>query len=62
MVKSVIVTLTGDIPETVLHLAGKVVIGTAEYPGTVTAIVVHLTSTLPAPTQVTIEGTGLKVV
>ena len=61
MVKSVIITLTGDIPETALNQAGKIVIGTDEYPGTVTAIVVHTPPALPASTQITIEGTGLKV-
>lgn len=59
--KSVIITLTGDIPETTMNQAGKLVIGTVEYLGTVTAIVVHTVSTLPASTKVTIEGTGLKV-
>jgi len=62
LVKSVVITLTVDIPDAAVNQSAKVVIGTAEYLGTVTAIVVHTSPpALPASTKVTIEGTGLKV-
>jgi len=49
-----------DIPETELNKDGKLVIGTVEYPGTVTAIIVHEVQTLPT-SKVTLEASGLKV-
>ena len=58
--KSVVITLTIDIPETELNKDGKLVIGTVEYPGTVTAIIGHEVQTLPT-SKVTLEASGLKV-
>lgn len=63
MVKSVLVTLTIDIPDNQLSQAGKVVIGTTEYPGTVTAIIVHeAAAQAPAVSKVTIQAPGLGIV
>ncbi len=61
MVKSIVITLTTDIPETELNKAGKLVIGTAEYLGTVTAIIAHEVQT-PAVNKLTIQAPGLEVV
>ena len=61
MVKSVVITLTVDIPETELNKDGKLVIGTVEYTGKVTAIVVHEAQAVPA-TKVTLQGQGLEIV
>ena len=59
MVKSVIVTLTVDIPETELSKDAKIVIETVEYVGRITAIIVHEAQ---VPTsKLTIEAQGLKV-
>jgi len=61
MVKSVIVTLTVDIPETELNTQATVTIGSNTYAGTVTAIVAHVIQTVPT-TTVTIQAPGLVVV
>lgn len=61
MVKSVVITLTADIPETELSKSGKLVIGTAEYPGTVTAIIAHEVQALPV-NKLTIQAPGLEIV
>lgn len=61
MVKSVIVTLSVDIPETELNAQATVTIGANTYPGTVTAIVAHTIQTVPT-TTVTIQAPGLVVV
>ena len=59
--KSVVITLTADIPETELNKTGKLVIGTAEYPGTVTAIIAHEAQTVSV-TKVTLQAAGLEIV
>ena len=61
MVKSVVVTLTVDIPETELNKDGKLVIGTAEYTGKVTAIIAHEVQTVTV-TKVTLQAPGLEIV
>lgn len=61
MVKSVIITLTVDIPETELNQDGKLVIGAAEYTGKVVAIIVHEALTAPV-TKVTLQAPGLEIV
>ncbi len=60
MVKSVVITLAVDILETELSKDAKLVIGTTEYPGTVTAILAHEVQALPT-SKLTIEAQGLKV-
>ena len=61
MVKSVIVTLSVDIPETELNTQATITIGPNTYTGTVTAIVAHTIPTIRA-TTVTIQAPGLVVV
>lgn len=61
MAKSVIVTLTVDIPETELNNSATLTIGANTYLGTVTAIVAHVIQTIPT-TTVTIQAPGLVVV
>jgi hypothetical protein len=60
-VKSVVITLTIDIPETELNKDGKLVIGTAEYTGKVTAIIAHEVQIVPT-TKVTLQAPGLEIV
>jgi len=60
MVKSVIVTLSVDIPETELNTQATITIGANTYSGTVTAIVAHVIQTVPL-TTVTIQAPGLVV-
>jgi len=59
-VKSVVITLTADIPETELNKTGKLVIGTVEYPGTVTAIIAHEAQTVTV-NKLTIQAPGLAI-
>ena len=58
LVKSVVITLTGTVPDTALNQSGKLVVGTTEYPGTVTAIITHEVQT---PTKVTLQAQGLQI-
>jgi predicted alpha/beta-hydrolase family hydrolase len=60
-VKSVVITLTVDIPETELSKSGKLVIGTVEYLGTVTAIIAYEVQT-PVVNKLTIQAPGLQIV
>ena len=59
MVKTVMITLDGDIPETELGKAATVTIGTNSYAGVVRIIVIHEVEA--APSAVTLEAQGLKV-
>ncbi len=59
--KSVVITLTVNIPETELSKNGKLVIGTVEYLGTVTAIIAHEVQT-PTVNKLTIQASGLEIV
>lgn len=61
MVKSVVITLVADIPETELNKDGKLVIGIAEYTGKVTAIIAHEVQTV-AVNKLTIQAPGLEIV
>ena len=60
MVKSVIITLADDIPETELGTVATITIGANIYSGMVTAIVAHIIQTVPL-TTVTIQAPGLVV-
>ena len=59
--KSVLITLIDNIPETELNKEGKLVVGTAEYPGTVIAIIAHEAQTTPV-TKITLQAPGLEAV
>ena len=59
MVKTVMITLTVDMPDTELSKAATVTIETRTYAGAVKAIVTHEEEA--ASGQVTLEGPGLKV-
>lgn len=59
MTKTVIITLTVEIPETELSKDVVVTIGTNTYKGKLMAIVTH--KAMPSPLTVSLEGVGLKV-
>jgi len=58
-VKSIIITLDTDIPDTELSKAAKVTIETREYIGTVRVIILHEAEA--EPSTVTLQGPGLTV-
>ena len=62
MVKSVLITLKVDIPDTEQSKDCTVTVGTASYAGNVTAVIVHTaTATVPIATTVKITGPGLVI-
>lgn len=63
MVKTVVVTLAGDIPDTALSADATVKVADVDYTGKVSAIIVHedAGSAVPPTSTVTLKGTGLAV-
>ena len=61
MVKTVVISLTKDIPETELGKDATVTIGENSYTGKVAAIILHMILTQASGT-VTLEAAGLKTV
>jgi len=59
VVKTVMITVEGDIPETELGKTATITIETRNYSGIVRAIVIHEEE--PAVAAVTLEAQGLKV-
>jgi hypothetical protein len=57
--KTVMITLSGDIPETELSKNATVTIEERSYTGIVKVIIIHETE--PAPSSVTLQAPGLAV-
>lgn len=58
MVKTIVITLNEDVPDTELGQDAQITVGANNYTGKVKAILTHEAS---IPSTVTLEGQGLKV-